>query len=165
MEPGLPVVPHADIPEVGPYDPEGRHALQNVLLENIKANLSILEDLYQYVDQHSGAEDAFYRYYHQSFKVYRIQGRTERIVETIQALMPGRKLNDAFLKIVSEGTDKSFHPSYNRNWKKNAAPVMEAFFHAREFLKLMIKYGQQIDDSPEMLPFGWAAVLTLYNLR
>lgn len=165
LEPGLPVVPHADIPEVGPYDPEGRHALQNVLLENIKANMSILEDLYEYVNQHSGAEDAFYRYYHQSHKVYRIQDRTERIVETLSAIMPGRKLNRLFMQIVREGTGKEFHFSQNKAWKTYVGPVMEAFFHAREFLKLMIKYGQELDDSPEMLPFGWAAVLTLYNLR
>lgn len=41
----------------------------------------------------------------------------------------------------------------------------EAFFHARFFLKMAVKYGEELDEAPSTLPSGWAALLYLYNLR
>ena len=38
-------------------------------------------------------------------------------------------------------------------------------FHAKFFLEMVVKYGKEIDEPPEVLPSGWAAVLCLYDLR
>jgi hypothetical protein len=43
--------------------------------------------------------------------------------------------------------------------------IVEAAFHAHYVLKLACKYGRELDESPQALPSGWAAVLYLFNLR
>jgi hypothetical protein len=55
----------------------------------------------------------FYRFYHQSFKVYGLQDSTRAIVRTLQSLAPDRPLNPWFLEIVGSGTGKEFRPEDN----------------------------------------------------
>ena len=43
--------------------------------------------------------------------------------------------------------------------------MIEAFFHARFFLEMAVKYGKELEFPPQMLPSGWAAFLYLFNLR
>jgi hypothetical protein len=43
--------------------------------------------------------------------------------------------------------------------------MLEAFFHARYFLEMAVKYGRELELPPTLLPSGWAALLYLYNLR
>ncbi len=117
------------------------------------------------VDSHWGIEDGFYRFYHQSFKVYQVQQTTEEICETLQNLLPNRPMNEWFCKIVAEGTGHEFEMSYNRDWLHHTRPILEAFFHAHFFLKIAIKYGKELERAPDCLPSGWAAVLCLFNLR
>ncbi len=44
-------------------------------------------------------------------------------------------------------------------------PFLEAFFHAKFFLEMAVKYGRKLEEVPEMLPSDWAAFLYFYNLR
>jgi hypothetical protein len=44
-------------------------------------------------------------------------------------------------------------------------PIVEAFFHARFFLEMAVRYGNELDKAPHMLPSGWAALFYLYELR
>ena len=76
------------------------------LLRNIKKNHSRLKQLLDSVSESS--EDEIYRFYHQSFKVYRLQQTTERVVEALRELLPERKFNERFVKLVKEGTGKQF---------------------------------------------------------
>jgi len=69
------------------------------------------------------------------------------------------------MRIVAEGTGKIFKPEDNRNWETVTRPMLEAFFHARFFLKMTVKYGKQIESPPLSMPSGLAALLYLYNLR
>jgi hypothetical protein len=69
------------------------------------------------------------------------------------------------MHIVEEGTGKIFKPEDNRNWETVTRPMLEAFFHARFFLEMAVKYGKELKTPPQTLPSGWAAVLYLYNLR
>jgi len=140
-------------------------SLAAALLSNIKQRLPELEALRDQAASHWHGEDGFYRFYHQSFKVYGLQGDTERIVTTLRSLLPDRDLNDWFLTIVKEGTGKKFTVEHNLNWLAETRPILEAFFHAKTMLDLVVKYGRELDAAPKMLPSGWAAVLYLYNLR
>jgi hypothetical protein len=79
--------------------------------------------------------------------------------------VPDRRLNEWFTKIISEGTGKQFQVSHNRGWLQHTRPIVEAFFHAHYFLKMVCKYGGQLNTAPNMMPSGWAAALNLYNLR
>jgi len=50
-------------------------------------------------------------------------------------------------------------------WDASTRPLLEAFFHARYFLEMAVKYGAELDEPPTTLPSGWAGLLYLYNLR
>jgi hypothetical protein len=135
------------------------------LFANLKASLPALRKLLKEHSDHWGYEDPVYRFYHQSFKVYWLQQATTKIVAALEALAPGRKLNDWFTQIVKEGTGKTFEMEHNRRWLEVARPIVEAFFHARYFLEMAVRYGKELDAPPQLLPSGWAAFLYLYDLR
>lgn len=135
------------------------------LLAKIKKAAPVLKKLLAEVSGHWEMEDRVYRFYHGSFKVYSLQAETERIVKALAALSPtGMHLNEQFMRIIRDGTDKQFHISYNKDWDKHTRPIVEAFFHAHYFLTMICKYST-LPKPPAMLPSGWAAVLYLYNLR
>ncbi len=131
----------------------------------LQKNLSALEELLRKSNDHWGYEDPIYRFYHQSFKVYYLQQQTLEIVQALQALAPPLPLNKWFMQIVQEGTGKTFKIEDNKNWLAVTRPILEAFFHAKFFLEMAIKYGKELKAPPRMLPSGWAALLYLYNLR
>ncbi len=139
--------------------------LEGRLLAAIKARLPELESLLAETSEHWHAEDGFYRFYHQSFKVYGLQSDTERIVAALRSLLPEREVNEWFLQIIGEGTGKIFDRAHNRRWLAETRPIIEAFFHARTMLEYAVRYGRELETAPDSLPSGWAAVLYLFGLR
>ena len=135
------------------------------LFRNLVKKLPALEALLIKCNNEGRYEDPIYRFYHHSFKVYSLQVQTKEIVAVLQSLRPGTSLNDWFRQIVKEGTEKTFSPEHNRQWLQITRPILEAFFHAKFFLEMAVKYGKELDNPPTMLPSGWAALLYLYNLR
>lgn len=129
------------------------------LLANIKAKLPELEE------QLADAKDRIYRFYHQSYKVYEAQNHTLKIVASLQEIMPDRPLNEWFMTIIKEGTGKTFTMEDNKRWLEVTRPIIEAFFHARYFLEMVVHYGKELEQPPALMPSGWAAVLHLYRLR
>ena len=137
-----------------------------LLFANIKKELPQLTALLKEVNRDGNYDDCVYRFYHQSFKVFRTQRLTVSMVETLKGLLPDRELNEWFMQIYQEGTGKNFDPQKdNRNWLPATRPILEAFFHAKYFLEMVVKFGNEPDVPQGMLPFGWASVLYLYNLR
>ncbi|MCH9011077.1 MAG: hypothetical protein IIC21_10665, partial [Chloroflexi bacterium] len=63
-----------------------------------------------------------------------------------------------FEDIIKAGTGIKFHHDHNHDWTKHTRPIIEAFFHAHHVLTMMVKYGEELDDAPQMLPSGWATV-------
>jgi hypothetical protein len=98
-------------------------------------------------------------------RVYRIQDDTKRIAEALRALWPGRLLNDSFVEILEQGINKKFEWDHNQRWAQETRPMLEAFFHAKYFLEMAIKYGKELMEASQMLPSGWASLLYLYNAR
>lgn len=141
-----------------------RKPVQDLFCE-IKRSLPDLEKLLSEVNDKWNYEDYVYRFYHQSFKVYELQHWTQDIVQRLQALLPDRPLNKWFATIVAEGTGITFVGEHNARWLEVTRPILEAFFHARYFLEMAVKYGRELENPPNMLPSGWAAVLYLYDLR
>jgi hypothetical protein len=135
------------------------------LLASIKKSIDELEKLLEDSHNHWLYEDPVYRFYHHSFKVYPMQRSTESIVAALQALRPEDPLNDDFMQVVRDGTGKSFSEEANRDWRGSTRPILEAFFHAKFFLEMVVKYGRALEEPPTPLPSGWAAVLYLYGLR
>ncbi len=135
------------------------------LLRRMKAQVATLGKLLGECSDHWGYEDPIYRFYHQSFKVYALQGQTGRIVAALENLRPAHPLDEGFRSIVADGTGLTFEPEHNRRWLEVTRPVVEAFFHARYFLEMAVRYGRRLDAPPRVLPSGWAALLELYGLR
>jgi hypothetical protein len=139
--------------------------LERRLLLAIKQNLTALTALLDRARSHWGYEDYVYRFYHGSFKVYDVQAQTLEIVAALRSLMPDLPLNRHFEDIIAAGTDKEFSLEVNKVWDATTRPLLEAFFHARFFLEMAVKYGQELSEPPTSLPSGWATILCLYNIR
>jgi hypothetical protein len=135
------------------------------LIDNIKTSLPELEGLLAASSDHWTYEDGIYRFYHQSFKVFRLQATTKRIVAALKALAPEAPLNQWFMTIVGEGTGKAFDISMNARWMEVTRPIVEAFFHARFMLEMVCRYARELEQPPGILPSGWATVLYLFDMR
>ena len=138
----------------------------NELLANIQELLSELTELLEEVSSHWVYEDLVYRFYHQSFKVYALQTKTKRIVEALQRVAPsGTTFSPMFEEIYQAGAcGKQFEIEHNQQRTVHTRVFLEAFFHAKFFLEMAVKYGKELQALPTTLPSGWAALLCLYNL-
>ena len=96
--------------------------------------------------------------------MFALQSQTEQIVSALRQLLPNHPLSGQFLQIVAEGTGKEFAPDMNLAWEHHTRPILEAFFHARFFLEMAVRYAD-LPSPPDSLPSGWAALLYLYGLR
>jgi hypothetical protein len=144
--------------------PPSRGIKEAVLLRGLRERHAALGELLERSSNHWGFEDPIYRFYHQSFKVYWLQQQTDAIVRDLSALVPGQPLNPWFREIVARGTGKQFSSEHNPNWTEVTRPILEAFFHARFFLEMAVRYSH-LESPPRPLPSGYAALLYLYGLR
>jgi hypothetical protein len=137
------------------------------LLANICARWAELAGLLEEINSHWVYEDLVYRFYHQSFKVYALQSETNRIVAALQSVAPkATTLSPMFKEIYQAGASgKPFEIEHNQQWTAHTRVFLEAFFHAKYFLEMAVKYGKELQSAPTVLPSGWAALLCLYNLR
>ena len=141
-----------------------RRVFEETLLRNLHLRQSDLTALIESCSSHWGFEDPIYRFYHQSFKVYALQDQTLRIVHVLESLAPVRPLNPWFREIIEQGTGRSFRQEDNKDWPRATRPILEAFFHARFFLEMAVRYAT-VQQPPSPLPSGYAALLYLYGLR
>lgn len=137
---------------------------EEALLLSLRRDRRELESLFEACSDHWGYEDSVYRFYHQSFKVFGLQDKTRSIVEKLQGLAPDLPLNPWFVQIVETGTGKTFKLEDNARWLEVTRPIVEAFFHARFFLEMAVRYAH-LQAPPQPLPSGYAALLHLFQLR
>ena len=144
---------------------ENIEELYKKLLSNIKAKLPELEALLKEISGEWAEIDCIYRYYHTSFKVYYIQNYTIKMVDMFKSIAPDDyPLNEDFMEIIKGGTGKEFEMKHNQEWGKHTRPLLEAFFHAKYFLSMIVRYSD-LEEIPHCLPSGVAGLLYLYNLR
>lgn len=143
----------------------------NELLAKLKSKLPELEKLLEKVNSEWNYEDGLYRFYHHSFKVFRLQELTIEMVEAFRQLHPKGvygKLNEDFMQIYSEGTHMTFTLADNDRWHHVTRPIVEAFLHSKYFLEMAVKSGKELakeTEAPTLLPSGWAAFLYLFDMR
>lgn len=140
---------------------------EHELLSNIQTRWSELYELLKEINSLWVYEDLVYRFYHQSFKVYAIQAETKKIFNALQSIAPkGTTISPMFEEIYQAGASgKQFKIEHNQQWTMYTRVFIEAFFHAKYFLEMAVKYGEELKAVPTTLPSGWAALLCLYNLR
>jgi hypothetical protein len=144
--------------------PEERNRLELLLLQRLKERKSGLEQMLQEMGGHWTYEDHFYRYYHCSFKVYTVQTTTEKAVKILRDLLPERKLNMAFERIIGGGMGKEFELEHNQDWDRHTRPMLEAFAHAKFMVEMAVRYAD-LKESPQPMPNGYAVLLYLYDPR
>ncbi len=144
--------------------PEEQDRLTRLLLQRLKERNPQLQQMLGEMSGHRTYEDHFYRYYHGSFKVYAVQDTTERAVQLLRDLLPERKLNMVFERIICGGTGKQFELEHNREWDRHTRPMLEAFAHAKFMVEMAVRYAD-LSEPPVLMPSGWAALLYLYDLR
>ncbi len=138
--------------------------LERLLLARLKEQKAALKKMLDHLGSHWIYEDGFYRFYHASYKVYGIQQATMSAVQLLRTLLPERKLNLSFEKIISEGTGKEFEMAHNENWEAHTRPMLEAFSHAKFMMEMAVRYAD-VSEPPRPLPSGYAALLYLFDLR
>jgi hypothetical protein len=143
----------------------GRRKAEVQLLRNLREKRAELRTQLKAASDHWGYEDPVYRFYHQSFKVYWLQERTRSLAGLLAGIAPiDHPLDPWFLEIVRGGTDRTFTPEDNARWAEATRPILEAFFHARYFVEMAVRYSR-LETPPQLLPSGYAALLCLYGLR
>lgn len=142
------------------------------ILPNIKNKLSELIKLQNNIELMEIYEDGIYRFYHQSFKVYSVQTTTMHLVmlfthigRTSETDEPEDVLCKRFMDIIHDGVGHVFTMEANSYWEQETRPILEAFLHAKYFLDMMVKYGTELEEAPQCMPFGWAAILSLYQMQ
>ncbi|HVS70064.1 MAG TPA: hypothetical protein VHQ47_02290 [Phycisphaerae bacterium] len=139
--------------------------LERLLLDNMKREAPRLRETLGAANDHWGYEDGMYRFYHQSFKVYDLQSHTTKIVGALKSVAPDdRPFCGFFQAILAAGTGRVFTLEANERWVEEAGPMTLAFLHARYFLEMAVKYSE-LEEPPQFMPSGWAAVLSLFDLR
>jgi lipopolysaccharide export LptBFGC system permease protein LptF len=133
------------------------------LMGRIKENLEPLKGLLEKINGHWNYEDVIYRFYHHSYKVQWVKSNTSEIYDLLCKLKdPDKGMDAQYEQIVKEGLSKL--DNINDQWEETRK-WLEAFFHSKYFLEMVVKYGEEYDSVPQMLPSGFAAILELYNLR
>lgn len=142
-----------------------RQAQADALLENIKNHRADVESLFKTFKREE--PDLVYRFYHQSFKVFTMVDLVRHAADLFQRISPDSvDLNDLFDSITSEALGKSFDTNEtNSKWLAETMPILQGFWHSKYFLEQMLVAADELEETPEILPSGWAAVLYLYNLR
>lgn len=137
-------------------------SLHDLLLTRIKEKLPEIKKLYKSFDD----DDIPYRFYHQSFKVYWSQGHIEQaVVLFCEIAQDNFTINKWYTQLTSDAFScGKFQLEHNKDWLNKTRPQIEAWFHTKYFLEMMIKHSN-LEKAPNILPSGWAALLYLFNIR
>ena len=142
-----------------------RNIIWDRLLSNIKAKRGELKSVHRSLI--SLEPELVYRFYHQSTKVFWLKNGIENAKKLFSEIAPdGKTLNPWFSEIVDQVINAEFNDeTTNKNWLTETRPILEALWHCKYFIEQMLSSADSLDKAPMILPYDWAGVLYLYNLR
>jgi hypothetical protein len=136
----------------------------NALFIRIKSRLPELEETA--CELQEAEEDGVYRFYHGSNKVFFLQDPVKAAFTLIKEIGgEDDPPNFKYARIVEAGTAHQFSETTNANWDAETEPILDAFWHTKYFVNLMVKYGKELEAVESPLQPGMAAVLYLFELR
>jgi hypothetical protein len=136
----------------------------NTLFLRIKARLPKLEELARNLKE--AEEDGIYRFYHGSNKVFFLQDPVKAAFTLIKEIGgEDDPPNFEYARIVEAGTAHQFSETTNGNWEAGITPILDAFWHTKYFINMMVKYANELEAVESPLQPGMAAVLYLFELR
>jgi hypothetical protein len=137
------------------------------LLARIKAHLPGLDEWMEDARDEWGVENAVYRFYHQSNKVFGYQSDIESGDKIIRSI--GGESDPPtywYRQIVAAGTGRQMGETTNQNWFEETHAIVAALLHVAHLIALLARYGHEYDSVPENpIPVGWATLLELFELR
>lgn len=148
------------------HNAESRREAGRVLLDNVRARLGDLEGLLEEITSMWVYDDLIYRFWHQSFKVYGLQQYTLRIDRMLQSLASeGTAMHPWYIETLKAGCNKKFEIQHNAVWLQETRPIVDAFFHAKYMLEMVVKSAREEHEPGGFVSSAWAAVLELYQIR
>ena len=136
----------------------------NALFFSIKSRLTELEVLAR--DLEEAEEDGVYRFYHGSNKVFFLQSPVKAAFSLIKEIGgEDDPPNFEYARIVEAGTAHQFSETTNGNWEAGITPILDAFWHTKYFINMMVKYANELEAVESPLQPGMATVLYLFELR
>jgi hypothetical protein len=122
---------------------------------------------YTKVREDATATDQKLRRSHGSYKVFYLQDAVKEAFALIEEI--GGESDPPhfeYTRIVEAGTAHNFQGERtNTNWDAETKPILEAFWHNKYFINMMVKYATELETVEMPLDYGMAAVLYLYELR
>ena len=152
------------------HEAEQNQQLSQALLTNIKKNRKRIKFLLKVVNSREGAyEGEIYRFYHYSFKVYRLHGTIKSMVEVLQACdpKPEKKFCVFFETILNDAEAVgAWKEEHNKEWLKYTRPIVEAFLHAKYMLEMAYLCDKLYRRAPKgFIDQKWGSLLELYGIR
>jgi hypothetical protein len=136
----------------------------NALFLRIKARLPELVEIAATLEE--AEEDGVYRLYHGSYKFFYLQDPVKVAFEVIKEI--GGESDPPhfeYARIVAAGTTHQMSAPTNQNWEAETKPILEAFWHTKYFINMMVKYAKELETVEMPMQPGMAAVLYLFELR
>ena len=122
----------------------------NALFFRIKARLPELEEVAGTLEE--AEEDGVYRFYHGSNKVFFLQDPVKAAFTLIKEIgSEDDPPHFEYARIVEAGTAHDFQGDRtNANWEAETKPILEAFWHTKYFINMMVKYAKELEtvESP-----------------
>ena len=121
----------------------------NTLFLRIKSRLPELEELAH--DLKETEEDGVYRFYHGSNKVFFLQDPVKEAFTLINEIGgESDPPNFEYARIIGVGTAHQFSETTNENWEAETKPILDAFWHTKYFINMMVKYAKELEkvESP-----------------
>jgi hypothetical protein len=110
------------------------------LLARIEQRLPEIEELLAEAEDRRGEEDGVYRFYLRSFKVFGLQDFVKTAFKLIQEIGGADDPPcEWYCQIVKEGTEHHFNEKTNAEWLQQTRPILEAFWHTKYFVSMMVK--------------------------
>jgi hypothetical protein len=143
-----------------------RECLERILLQNMHKSASDLQQLLDEANDRWTHEDGIYRFYHQSFKVFDLQSQTDRMTAALRTIAPqDQPFCELFQRMLRNGTGRTFKLEDNASWFDTVSPIVFAFLQARYFIEMAVRYAKELEEPPQPMASGWAALLCLYDIR
>src|ERR1700676_3938422 len=113
------------------------HERINTLFHRIKARLQELEDVAATLEE--AEEDGVYRLYHGSYKVFDLHDPVKAAFKLIKKIeVDSDPPYSECARIVEAGTKHQFSATTNENWEAETKPILEAFWHTKYFINMMV---------------------------
>jgi hypothetical protein len=110
-------------------------------------------------------ENGVYRFYHGSFKVFNMQGPIKEAFKLIDEI--GGEDDPPhfdYALLVKAGTENDFAGDRtNANWDAETKPILEAFWHTKYFINMMVKYGKSWRKLSRRSITAWRRCSTFSN--